>query len=48
MTFLDNSSVWTELNTYTVARLFQDGMAAEEAICGFAREYLELPDAAHQ
>jgi hypothetical protein len=38
ITFVRDSSVWNELNTYACARLFQDGWTAEEAVKGFCSE----------
>ncbi len=43
LTFLDDRSIWTELNVHVAMRILRDGMTTEEAIADFARE--RLPEA---
>ncbi len=42
-TFLQNSSVWNEINTFVALRIFKNDSSAEQAVKDFANRY--LPDA---
>lgn len=44
LTFLESSSLWNEINTYTALRAIKHGDSAEEAIRGFCRRYLPEVD----
>ncbi len=44
LTYLRDSSVWTELNTFVALRIFKEGMSAEEAAIAFAAQYLSRAD----
>ncbi len=44
LTYLRDSSVWTELNTSVALRIFKDGMSAEDAAVVFAQEHLQPGD----
>lgn len=45
LTFLNNSSVWNEINTYVTLRIFRDRLSTEEAVAVYARRYLPGADA---
>jgi hypothetical protein len=40
LTWLDNSSVWTEINTFVTARIFRQGLSADQAIQQYYREHV--------
>jgi hypothetical protein len=42
LTFGRNSSFWTEINTYTIIKIYKDQMKSENAVQQFCREY--IPD----
>lgn len=40
LTFLEDSSVWNEINTWVSIRVFKDGETAEEAVTSYCGKYL--------
>jgi len=40
LTFGRNSSIWTEINTYLIIKIFRDGMKSEKAVFQYAEEFL--------
>jgi hypothetical protein len=47
LTYLENSSVWNEINTYVTLRLFKDGVRCEQAIADYAATYMRPGQAPH-
>lgn len=41
LTFVENSSVWNEINTWVSIRIFQDNMSSTEALQAYADRYLQ-------
>ena len=46
LTFLKNSSLWNEINTFVTIRIFRDGVTAEEAVAEFCRQ--RFPEINHE
>jgi hypothetical protein len=44
LTFLRNSSLWNEINTFVTLRIFKNGSSAEQAVKDFAERYLPHTD----
>lgn len=40
LTFGRNSSIWTEINTYLIIKIFRDGMKSEKAVFQYTEEFL--------
>lgn len=45
LTYLDNSSLWNEVNTFVTVKIFRDGMTTEEAVAAWCRANLPGCDA---
>jgi len=39
LTFLKNSSLWNEINTYATIKIFKEGLTADKAVKAFVQEY---------
>jgi hypothetical protein len=40
LTFLENSSLWNEINTYVIIRIFKEGISPDDAVKYFCEEHL--------
>lgn len=41
LTFSENSSLWTEINTYVIPKIFKDNVSAKQAVYDYANENLD-------